>query len=49
MDVLRRSAGIYRVDRERNEYIRGKLDVQDTVLGGITGKKLILCGHVEGR
>jgi hypothetical protein len=30
-DALRRSARIYKLDRKTNEYVRGKMDEQDTV------------------
>ena len=30
MDALRRSAGISKLDRKTNEYIRGKINAQDT-------------------
>jgi hypothetical protein len=46
MDVLRRSARIS-IDRKMNEYIRGKMDVQDMILDDITRKQLIWYGHVE--
>ena len=32
MDALRRSARICKLDRKTNEYIRGKMDVQDMIL-----------------
>jgi hypothetical protein len=47
MDALRRSARISKLDRKTNEYIRGKMDAQDTILDDITRKQLILYGHVE--
>ena len=47
MDVLRRSARTSKLDRKTNEYIRGKLDAQDTILDEITRKQLIWYGHVE--
>ena len=47
MDALRRSARISKLDRKTNEYIRGKLDVQDMTLDDITQKQLIWYGHVE--
>jgi hypothetical protein len=43
MDALRRSAGISKLDRKMNEYIRGKMDVQDMILDDI----IIWYGHVE--
>jgi hypothetical protein len=46
MDVLRRSARISKLDRKTNEYIRGKMEVQD-ILDDITRKQLIWYGHVE--
>ena len=47
MDTLRRSAGISKLVRKTNGYIRVKMDAQDTILDEITRKQLILCGHVE--
>ena len=47
MDALRRSARISTLDRKTNEYIRKKINVQDTILGEITRKQLIWYGHVE--
>jgi hypothetical protein len=47
MDTLRRSAKISKLDRKTNEYIRGKMDAQDMILGDITRKQLIWYGHVE--
>jgi hypothetical protein len=47
MDTLRRSARIYKLDRKTNEYIREKMDAQDTMLDDITRKKLVWYGHVE--
>jgi len=41
MDALRRSARISKLDRKTNEYIRGKMDVQDMILDDITRKQLI--------
>ena len=38
---------ISKLDRKTNEYIRGKMDVQDIILDDITGKQLIWYGHVE--
>ena len=39
MDALRRSARIYKLDRETNEYITEKMDAPDTILDEITRKK----------
>ena len=47
MDALRRSARISKLDRRTNEYIREKMNKQDTILDEITGKQLIWYGHVE--
>ena len=47
MDALRRSARISILDRKTNDYIRGKMDVQDMILDDITRKQLIWYGHVE--
>jgi len=47
MDALRRSARISKLDRKTNEYIRGKMDVQDMILDDITRKQLIWYGQVE--
>ena len=47
MDALRQSARISKLDRKTNEYIRGKMDVQDMILDYITWKQLIWYGHVE--
>ena len=47
MDALRRSAKISELDRKTNEYIREKMNAQDTILEEITGKQIIWCGHVE--
>jgi hypothetical protein len=38
MDTLRRSAWISKLDRKTNEYIRGYMDAQDTILDDITRK-----------
>ena len=46
-DALRRSARISKLDRKTNEYIREKMNKQDTILNQITRKQLIWCGHVE--
>ncbi len=46
-DGLRQSARISKLDRKTNEYIREKMDAQDTVLYDVTRKQLIWCGHVE--
>jgi hypothetical protein len=47
MGALRLSARISKLDRKRNEYIRGKMDAQDMILDEITPKQLIWYGHVE--
>jgi hypothetical protein len=47
MDALRGSARNSKLDRKMNEYIRGKMDVQDVILDDITRKQLIWYGHVE--
>jgi len=47
MDALRRSARISKLDRKTSEYIRGKMDAQDMIMGDITRKQLIWYGHVE--
>ena len=47
IDALRRSAMISKLDRKTNDYIRGKIRKQNTILDEITGKQLIWCGHVE--
>jgi hypothetical protein len=36
MDALRRSARISKLNRKMNEYIRGEMDAQDTILDDIT-------------
>jgi len=36
MDALRRSARISKLDRKTNEYIREKMNAQDTILDEIT-------------
>jgi hypothetical protein len=41
MDALRRSARISKLVRKIKEYIRGKMDVQNTILDDITRKQLI--------
>jgi hypothetical protein len=46
MDALRRSARISKLDRKRNEYIRGKMDAQDMILNDITRKQLVWYGHI---
>ena len=38
MDELRRSARISKLGRKTNEYIREKIDAQDTVLDNVTRK-----------
>jgi len=47
VDALRGSARISKLVRKTNEYIREKMNKQDTILVEITGKQLIWCGHVE--
>ena len=47
MDALRRSARISKLDRKTNEYIREKMNAQDTILDDINRKQLIWYGHVE--
>ena len=47
MDTWRRSARISKLDGKTNEYIREKMDAQDTVLDDVTRKQVIWCGHVE--
>jgi len=47
MDAFRRSAGISKLGRKMNEYIREKINAQGTILDEITRKQLILYGHVE--
>jgi hypothetical protein len=47
MHALRRSARISKVDRKMNEFIREKMNPQDTILDEITRKQLIWYGHVE--
>jgi len=47
MDALRRSARISKLDRNTNDYIRGKMDAQDMILDDITRKQLIWYVHVE--
>jgi len=47
MDALKRSARISKLDRKTNEYIREKMNKQDTILDEITGKQLIWYDHVE--
>jgi hypothetical protein len=47
MDALRWSARICKLDRKTNEYVRGKMDAQDMILGEITRKQPIWYGHVE--
>jgi len=44
---LRRPERISKLDREANEYIRGKMDAQDIILDDITWKQLIWYDHVE--
>jgi hypothetical protein len=48
MDRLRRSARIYKLDRETNEYIREKMNAPDTILDDKTRRQLIWYGYVEG-
>jgi len=45
--LAKEPARISKLDRKRNEYIRGKIDVQDMILDDITRKQLIWYGHVE--
>jgi hypothetical protein len=47
MDALRRSAKISKLDGITNEYIRGKMDAQGTILDDIIRKQLIWYGHVD--
>jgi len=47
VDALRRSPRISKLDRKTNEYIREKMNAQDTILDEITQKQLIWYGHVE--
>jgi hypothetical protein len=44
MDALSRLARISKLDRKTNEYIRRKMDGQDTILNDITRKQLIWYG-----
>jgi len=48
MDALRLSARISKLDRKTNDYIRGKIDAQDTILDDITRKKNVF-GMVMSR
>jgi hypothetical protein len=43
--ALRRPERISKLDRKTNEYIRGKMYAQDTMLDEITRKQLIWYGH----
>jgi len=47
MDALRRSARISKLDRKLNEYIRKKMNKQDTILDEIIRKQHILYGYIE--
>jgi len=47
VDALGRSPRISKLDRKTNEYIREKMNAQDTILDEITQKQLIWYGHVE--
>jgi hypothetical protein len=47
MDALGRSARLSKLDRKTNEYVRGKVDAQETILDGITRKQLVWFGRVE--
>ena len=47
MDALRRSARISKLDRKTNEYIRKKMNEQDTILDEITRKQLIWYVHID--
>jgi len=45
--ALRRPARISKLDIKASESIREKMNAQGTMLGEITRKQLIWCGHVE--
>jgi hypothetical protein len=47
MDAVRRSARISKLDSKTNEYMRVKMDSEDTILNDITRKQLIWYVHVE--
>jgi len=48
MDGLRRSAGISKLDRKKNECVyQRKMNKHDTILDEIIRKRLIWCGHVD--
>jgi hypothetical protein len=47
MAALRRLAKISKLGRKTNDYIRGNMDGQDTILDDITRKQLVWYGHVE--
>ena len=47
MHALRRSTRISKLDRKTNEYIRERMNAQDTILDEITRKQLTWYGHVE--
>jgi hypothetical protein len=49
MDGMRRSARISKLDRKTNEYIRGYMDAQDTILDDIIRKQLIWYGMLRER
>ena len=44
--ALRRSVRISKLDRKTNDYIREKMDKQDTILDEITRKQLIWYGYI---
>lgn len=47
MDALRRSAGVSRRERIRNEEIREQMGVQDTIMKDVERRQLIWYGHVQ--
>ena len=47
MDFWRRSAGISRKDRVRNETVREIMDAKQTIVHDIMTKQLIWYGHVQ--
>jgi len=49
MDALRRSARISKLDRNTNEYIRGKMDAQDVILDDKPENNLLVFSMVMSR
>ena len=47
MDVFRRTLGISRMERIRNEEVRLRMGIEDTIMKDVKHKQLIWYGHVN--